>query len=451
MNKLKRGCNFLSPHDKNLSTPSLIFTTKKGGVMSKEKSYITIPEELISKALYKVYLTDTHTEIIKDFLYKLYLGKLNDENIFVQKVLGIKNNFDPALTLPNINFNEKNGMYSFTDFYTFFSVKYKDESYELNFQTAFQFEFNCEDIFRKTFLFTGGTSKKAYRSEELTKAIISSAIANCSIHNKVVRFDREAYKGEMVRAVEFVNTPPTKTSDLFISADKKDQIIRFINSITDFDKNKISLRYLFNGKPGTGKTQIINSIITETCGKCTVVLCNGGSLPVKKLFEFCSYFNPCLLVIDDLDFLANDRENNIHQTELGDFLQALDGLLPNFVFLLSATNDKGLVDKAASRPGRFDMILDIAEIEPKNYLSLVKRETCDERIISLFDEDTLLYLKDRRVTGAFIVSLLKQIKSSIMLNGEISCEEFSEYLNLCYRGFYSINDDNFNNVVGFGT
>ena len=85
--------------------------------MSKEKSYITIPEELISKALFKVYLTDTHTEIIKDFLYKLYLGELNDDNFCVQKVLGIKNNFDPALTLPNINFNARNDMYSFSDFY----------------------------------------------------------------------------------------------------------------------------------------------------------------------------------------------------------------------------------------------------------------------------------------------------------------------------------------------
>lgn len=419
--------------------------------MQNENSFLNVPEDFISKAQFRVNLTDTHNEIIKDFLYKLHLGKLQNEKIEVLKVLGIKNHLDPSLLFPSINFNERTGMYSFSDFYTFFSVKYKGETYELCFQMTFDFEINSADIFKKSFLITCGSSKNADRSEELTKTIIVGAIANCSIRNKVIRFDREAYKGEMIRAMEFVDTPPTKTSDLFISTDKKYQITRFINSIIDFDKNKISLRYLFNGKPGTGKTQIINSIITETCGKCTVVLCNGGSLPVKKLFEFCSYFNPCLLVIDDLDFLANERENNIHQTELGDFLQALDGLLPNFVFLLSATNDKSLVDKAASRPGRFDMILDISEIEPKNYLSLVKRETSDERILSLFDEDTLLYLKDRRVTGAFIVSLLKQIKSTVTMNGEISKKEFSDYLNLCYRGFYSINDDNFNNAVGFGS
>lgn len=417
--------------------------------MLSENSILTQSEDFISKALFKMTLTDTHAVIIKDFLYKLYLGKIADENIKVQKVLGIKNNCEPEIALPTINFNERNGMYSLTDLYTIFSITYKEETYELLFQTTFQFEFNQVDVFRNNYLFTSGTSRKADRSEELAKAIMRSAIANCSIKNKVVRFDREAYKSEVIRAIEFVNTVQTNSSDLFISSDKREQISRFIKSINDYDKRKVSLRYLFNGKPGTGKTQIINSIISETFGKCTVVLCNGGVLPVKNLFEFCSYFNPCLLVIDDLDFLANDREVNRHQTEFGDFLQALDGILPNYVFLLSATNDKNLVDKAASRPGRFDMILDVAEIGPENYLLLVKRETDDEKIIAFFDEDTLQYLKDRKVTGAFIVSFVKQIKNSKSLNGEMSREDFSKYLNLCYRGFYSMNDNNYNNAVGF--
>ena len=419
--------------------------------MPNDNSFTYIPDELVSKALYKVYLPDTHTMIIKDYLYKLHLEKLKNENIEVPKVLAIKNHLDPVLNLPSLNFNEKNGMYSFSDLYMFFSLKYKSENYELCFQTYIQHEYNCEDVYKKTFLFTNGTSNNADCAEELAKLIIISAIGSSSLKNKVIRFDRELFKGEMLGAMEFVNTPTTKLSNLFISADKKDQIQRFINSIIMFDDNNISLRYLLNGKPGTGKTQMINSIITETLGKCTVILCNGGKLPVKKLFEFCSYFDPCLLIIDDLDFLATDRVANNYQTELADFLQSLDGITPNFVFLLAATNDKTLVDKAASRPGRFDMILDIAEIEPCNYLSLIQRETDDESILALFDEEILQYLKDRRVTGAFIVSLLKQIRSSVMLQGKISKKEFADYLNLCYRCFYSINDDNFNNAVGFGS
>ncbi len=418
--------------------------------MAEDNTFLFIPEEKISNALFKAYLTDTHTMIVKDYLYKLYLGKLTNENIIVNKALAIRNNIEPAVITPTLNFNEKNGMYSFSDLYLFFSLTYFDESYEICFQTHFSFELNCEDVFRKSFFYVSGISKKADQSEELTKLLIANAIAFSPIRNRVVRFDREKYKGEILSAVEFVDTVPTQLSNLFISNDKRIQIKRFIDSIGRFDDTKISLRYLFNGKPGTGKTQIINSIITATLGKCTVILCNGGRLPVKKLFEFGSYFNPCLLIIDDLDFLASDRASNYHQTELSDFLQSLDGIIPNFVFLLAATNDKNLVDTAASRPGRFDMILDIAEIEPLNYLSLIKRETDDVNIISLFDDDILQSLKDRKVTGAFIVSFMKQVKSSMQLNGKMSKKELSDYLNLCYRGFYSINDNNYNKAVGFG-
>lgn len=419
--------------------------------MANDNTFLFLPEEKISNALFKVYLTDTHTMIIKDYLYKLYLGKLTKENFIVHKAIAIRNNVEPVIITPTLNFNEKNGMYSFSDLYLFFSLNYFNECYEICFQTHFSFEINGEDVFRKSFLYMSGISKKADRSEELTKLLIANAIAFSPIRNRVIRFDREKYKGEMLSAVEVVETAPTQLSDIYISNDKKTQIKRFIDSIIRFNDTKISLRYLFNGKPGTGKTQIINSIITATLGKCTVILCNGGRLPVKKLFEFSSYFNPCLLIIDDLDFLAADRTANYHQTELSDFLQSLDGIIPNFVFLLAATNDKNLVDTAASRPGRFDMILDIAEIEPPNYLSLIKRETDDVNIISLFDDDILQSLKDRKVTGAFIVSFMKQVKSSMQLNGKMSKKELSDYLNLCYRGFYSINDNNYNKAVGFGT
>lgn len=418
--------------------------------MPNDESFIFIPpHELVSKALYKIYLPETHSRIIKDFLYKVYLRKIKSENIEISKALGIRSYVDPILGLPTLNFNETNGMYSFSDMFIFFSLKYRGDNYELCIKTYVEQSYNTDDIYRKSILITNGTSKNADKAEELTQTIIRYSIANSCIKNKILRFDREKYKGEILEALEFVNIPKIELSNLFISLEKKYQFKRFIDTINTFGSQKISLRYLLNGKPGTGKTQIMNSLINETSGNCTVFLCHGGRLPVKSLFEFCSYFDPCLIVIDDLDFLASDRIANGLQNELSDFLQSLDGIIPNSVFLLAATNDKNLVDKAASRPGRFDIILDIAEIEPFHYLTLIQRETDNEKIISLFDEEILEYLRIRKVTGAFIVSLLKQIKNSVMLSGNISKQEFLNYLNLCYRGFYAVNDESLNNAVGF--
>jgi SpoVK/Ycf46/Vps4 family AAA+-type ATPase len=160
-------------------------------------------------------------------------------------------------------------------------------------------------------------------------------------------------------------------------------------------------------------------------------------------------FSPSLLVIDDLDFIAGEREDNPRKNPLGEFLQALDGLLPNNVFVLASTNDKKLVDAAAQRPGRFDMILDIAEIESNNYLQLIRRETKDTEIIKLFDDETLIYLRDKKVTGAFIVSLIKQVNNAIQINGKLSKTEFLDYLDLAYKGFYDFNEENFKSAIGF--
>jgi len=83
------------------------------------------------------------------------------------------------------------------------------------------------------------------------------------------------------------------------------------------------------------------------------------------------------LVIDDIDFLVANREDTFDKKSLGTFLQYLDGFIQQNLFILASTNDKKLVDTAASRPGRFDLIIDMSEINSDNYFSLIYRETTD--------------------------------------------------------------------------
>jgi hypothetical protein len=116
---------------------------------------------------------------------------------------------------------------------------------------------------------------------------------------------------------------------------------------------------------------------------------------------------------------------------------------------LASTNDKKLVDLAASRPGRFDLILDVSEIEAKNYIDLVKRETDNPEILKFFDNNVIESLKVKKVTGAFIVSLIKQLNSHLLMNGKISFDEFNEYLDTTHKGFYGNNSERIVQVVGF--
>ncbi|NMB81407.1 MAG: hypothetical protein GYA14_06275, partial [Ignavibacteria bacterium] len=118
------------------------------------------------------------------------------------------------------------------------------------------------------------------------------------------------------------------------------------------------------------------------------------------------------------------------------------------LFVLASTNDKKMVDIAASRPGRFDLILDIEEINSSNYHSLIIRETDDEQIIGFFTPELLSSFAMKKVTGAYIVSFIKQLKSVKKNKGSINAKDFEDYLNLTYNGFYKSNAENLK-AVGF--
>jgi ATP-dependent 26S proteasome regulatory subunit len=193
----------------------------------------------------------------------------------------------------------------------------------------------------------------------------------------------------------------------------------------------------------------MNAIIHSLENKCTIVLTQGGNFPIEDIFNFCSLFDPCLLVIDDIDFLVANREDTFDKRSLGTFLQYLDGFIPQNLFIAASTNDKKLVDAAASRPGRFDLIIDMSEISSENYFSLIYRETSDSEIINLFNNEIINAFKSKNVTGAFIVSLIRQLTSLKKMKGSIAEQDLKNYFNIIHRGYYSSNADNYREVIGF--
>jgi predicted AAA+ superfamily ATPase len=403
-----------------------------------------------SKSKFVFHLSPILNEIIKNFVYKLYLGKIPNDKVTITKLLGMTTIESSYLKPLAVNYNQDIGLYQFDDEFLFASVTFGNENYELSFRSLYSKDFGELKTIKADMLWISGISDNADQSRELSFRIIEESVKASNLNGSTMKYcPGELTSGDLLTMIKIVETPEIKLDNLFIPDSKKDQIKRFVFALNHFQEKHLSLRYLFNGKPGTGKTQLINSIINETNKNVTVLICNGGSLPVKEIFGFCEYFNPCLLIIDDLDFLAGDRADNINKNGLSNFLQFLDGFLPNNVFILAATNDKKLVDEAASRPGRFDLILDIGEINSEHYLSLVKRETKNDNLISFFDSNTLIDLKNKKVTGAFIVSLIKQLESALMMKGSLTGTDFNEYLELTHKGFYSYNDENFGKSVGF--
>jgi SpoVK/Ycf46/Vps4 family AAA+-type ATPase len=170
------------------------------------------------------------------------------------------------------------------------------------------------------------------------------------------------------------------------------------------------------------------------------------------LFSFANIFSPAILCVDDIDLIVGDRNHQVQRNVLGTFLQKLDGFVESHVFVLATTNDKQMVDLAASRPGRFDQIIDMGALEPRNYLDLVRRRTGDSAIVRLFeDKEVLALLRAKKVVGAFLANLVKQVALRKMTGGgePIDKKELLTMIDRTYRGFYRAYEDPGKSSIGF--
>ncbi|MBP77874.1 MAG: hypothetical protein CL926_01220 [Deltaproteobacteria bacterium] len=117
------------------------------------------------------------------------------------------------------------------------------------------------------------------------------------------------------------------------------------------------------GPPGTGKTMIAKWLAANSDITCILISAEmiGGRHDIKKCYEIARKLSPSLLIIEDIDTAgALDRRASDHPL-LGEFLQAMDGVVPNHgVITLATTNHSDKIDPAiADRPGRFDRIIEV--------------------------------------------------------------------------------------------
>lgn len=236
--------------------------------------------------------------------------------------------------------------------------------------------------------------------------------------------------------VSFVTPPESDMNGIYVKDDIKSDIKRFIYTFNNFEKHNTPLRYLLSGKPGLGKTEIVRSVISECSPNGCVIIPKDMSGADWLVFEFAKLFSPVLVCIDDIDLIFGRREDGVGKKNLNNFLSMLDGIMQNKFFLIATTNDKKLVDMAASRPGRFDEIIDFGNFERVFYLDLIRKHTDEERILNLFTNEVMDYMEEKSVSGAYIVNLVKQIKIMTEMNPDFEFSDLMKYLNRNYKGFY---------------
>jgi SpoVK/Ycf46/Vps4 family AAA+-type ATPase len=167
--------------------------------------------------------------------------------------------------------------------------------------------------------------------------------------------------------------------------------------------------------------------------------------------EACEIFDNAVIIMDDIDLFLGSRDNGSYTRLLGQFLSFFDGVKKRKISLLASTNDKGLVDKAAERPGRFNFTLDYTFLDEEQIKKVCNIHLPEEwQIEEVYDCLTgNINGKKVNITGAFIANLADNIREMSEDEPTWGVEDTLSLIKESYKGFYSSQVEKEKEKIGF--
>ncbi|MEM5786760.1 MAG: ATP-binding protein [Syntrophobacteraceae bacterium] len=216
-----------------------------------------------------------------------------------------------------------------------------------------------------------------------------------------------------------------RLEDLVLTEDQKDEIAKSGKALEHREHLKqIGLhdigKILFVGPPGTGKTTSARALsrwfwlpLVEVRLSAIISAYLGEtSKNIDNVFILAKKLNPCILFIDEFDFVAKSRASDDHgalKRAVNTLLKAIDdiSLVDDGVLLVAATNYPQLLDHAVWR--RFDKVMSFAVPD------LEMRRKILAKVLEKVDADVDL-LELARITDGFTGSDIRLVLREAVLN-----------------------------------
>ncbi|PSP26952.1 AAA family ATPase [Halobacteriales archaeon QH_2_65_14] len=191
--------------------------------------------------------------------------------------------------------------------------------------------------------------------------------------------------------------------DIVLTDEQEGEIYKIVKAIEHREYlASIGLReigkLLFVGPPGTGKTSVARALAQKLGLPCVEVKLSmitsqylgETAKNVEKTFEVAKRLSPCILFIDEFDFVAKTRASDEHaaiKRAVNTLLKSIDevSLIRDEVLLIGATNHPDQLDAAAWR--RFDEIVNFPKPDAPMRADILRIVTREMEIVDFHPEE----------------------------------------------------------------
>jgi len=201
---------------------------------------------------------------------------------------------------------------------------------------------------------------------ELEDAVNSSR----AYRGKVLSFECEDVYSGQAQGLKVHRIPPVQRDEVVLPNSTLKLLDR---NILNFVDNRDKLRalnqstrkgVLLYGPPGTGKTHTIRYLASNLKDHTTLIITAGQMGLLAKYMGLARLLQPTLIVIEDVDLIARNRDEMsgpLEESLLNMLLNEMDGLKEDadILFVLTTNRPAQLESALASRPGRIDQAIEV--------------------------------------------------------------------------------------------
>merc|ERR1712000_491757 len=211
-------------------------------------------------------------------------------------------------------------------------------------------------------------------------------------------------------------------SDVHGCDEAKEELQELVDFLKNPDKfstlgGKLPKGVLLVGPPGTGKTLLARAVAGEagvpffymSGSEFDELYVGVGAKRVRDLFNSAKSKSPAIVFIDELDAIGgkrNPRDQAHSKQTLNQLLTELDGFDQDTkIIIIAATNTPKMLDKALTRPGRFDRHVNVSLPDVRGRIEILKHHAKKIKLASDVDLEAIASRSPGR-SGAELENML---------------------------------------------